>query len=87
MGVGWQGDQDMVVTEPDGSPIHPQVLSRRFKALAAEAKLPPIRLHDVRHSYATAALAAGVRVEVLSNASGTLMWASRCRSTPSAPAR
>ena len=30
------------------------------------AKLPTIRLHDVRHSYATAALAAGVPVKVLS---------------------
>ena len=71
MGQGWQGaEHDLLVTEPDGTPIHPQVLSRRFKALAAGAKLPVIRLHDVRHSYATTSLAIGVRVEVLSKRLG-----------------
>ncbi|HUF98449.1 MAG TPA: tyrosine-type recombinase/integrase, partial [Ilumatobacter sp.] len=66
MGEGWQGGHDRVVTEPDGSPVHPNTLSRRFKALCVAADLPAIRLHDVRHSYATAALAAGVPVKVLS---------------------
>lgn len=66
MGAGWQGGHDLVVTEPDGSPVHPQVLTRRFGAIVKAAKLPAIRLHDVRHSYATAALAAGVPVKVLS---------------------
>jgi integrase len=32
--------------------------------------LPPIRLHDVRHSYATAALRAGVPVKVVSERLG-----------------
>jgi integrase len=30
-----------------------------------KAGLPPIRLHDLRHSYATAALAAGVDLKVM----------------------
>ena len=34
--------------------------------VACAAGLPPIRLHDLRHSYATAPLAAGVPVKVLS---------------------
>lgn len=59
-----------MTTEPDGSDIHPQVSSRRFKAQAKTAGLPIIRLHDVRHSYATAALAAGVPVKVLSQRLG-----------------
>jgi len=42
------------------------VFTRRFKAIAKAADLPPIRLHDARHSYATASLAAGVPVKVLS---------------------
>ena len=45
------------MTEPDGSAIHPQISSRRFTAQAKSTGLPIIRFHDVRHSYATAALA------------------------------
>lgn len=70
MGAGWQGGHDLVATEPDGSAIHPQVFSRRFAAVVKRVGLPPIRLHDVRHSYATAALAAGVPVKVLSKRLG-----------------
>ncbi len=65
MGGGWPA-HDLVVTEGDGRGVHPQVLTRRFKALAVQTGLPAIRLHDLRHSYATAALAAGVPVKVLS---------------------
>ena len=70
MGSGWLNTAGVVVTEPDGSPVHPQVFSRRFKAQAARAGLPAVRLHDTRHSYATAALAAGVPVKVLSQRLG-----------------
>jgi integrase len=38
----------------DGRPPHPDTFTRRLKKLAAEAGLPEIDLHDVRHSYATA---------------------------------
>jgi hypothetical protein len=41
-----------------------------FATLVRTAGLPPIRLHDLRHSYATAALAAGVPVKVLSQRIG-----------------
>lgn len=70
LGAAWLGESDFVMTEPDGSAIHPQVLSRRFKTQAKSAELPIIRFHDVRHSYATAALAAGVPVKVLSQRLG-----------------
>lgn len=65
MGAGWQGGDDLVVTEPDGSSVHPRAMTRRFHAITKAAGLPCIRLHDVRHSYATAALGAGVSVKVL----------------------
>jgi integrase len=39
----------------DGTPPHPDTITRRFKQLAAAAGLPEIDLHDVRHSYAAAA--------------------------------
>lgn len=55
----WQGlaRTGLVWTYGDGSPIHPKTLYERFLRHAAAAGLPRVRLHDVRHSYASAALA------------------------------
>jgi integrase len=55
---------------PDGRTIHPDTITDWFTRLSWEAGLPPIRLHDVRHSYATAALRAGVPVKVVSERLG-----------------
>lgn len=54
----------------DGSPIHPLRFSRRFEQHVRRAGLPGIRLHDLRHSYASAALAAGVPAKVISERLG-----------------
>jgi hypothetical protein len=59
-----------VFTWPDGSPIHPQRFSAWFEQHAHAAGLPKIRLHDVRHSYASAALAAGIPAKVVSERLG-----------------
>jgi hypothetical protein len=59
-----------VFTWPDGRPIHPHRFSKWFEQHARAAGLPKIRLHDVRHSYATAALAAGVPAKVVSERLG-----------------
>jgi integrase len=40
------------------------------RRLGRAAGLPPIRLHDVRHSYATAALAAAIPAKVVSERLG-----------------
>ena len=45
----------LVTVHKDGSPISPRLLSSWFTQHARAANLPRIRLHDVRHSYATAA--------------------------------
>jgi integrase len=63
-------DQDLVFCKEDGSPIHPERLTIMFGRLSDAAGLPHIRLHDLRHSYATAALAAGVPVKVVSDRLG-----------------
>jgi integrase len=55
---------------PDGRSIHPERFSRWFEQHARDAGLPKIRLHDVRHSYASAALAAGVPAKVVSERLG-----------------
>jgi integrase len=70
MGAGWQNADDLVVTLADGSAPNPEAFSNLFQTLAKRAELRPIRLHDLRHSYATAALAAGVPVKVVSQRLG-----------------
>jgi len=46
---------DLVFCREDGTPVRPDSLSRSFAALVRAAGLPRIRLHDVRHTYATIA--------------------------------
>jgi integrase len=70
MGEGWQNDADLVVTLADGTAPNPESFSNLFKKLAKRAGLRPIRLHDLRHSYATAALAGGTPVKVVSQRLG-----------------
>jgi integrase len=70
IGGEWQGDHGLVVTTIDGTAPNPEAFSNLFAKLVRAARLPPIRLHDLRHSYATAALAAGVPVKVLSQRVG-----------------
>ena len=64
MGPAWR-DSELVFTRSDGSPIHPDLITGWFRRLARAAGLPAIRLHDVRHSRATAALAAGIPGKVV----------------------
>lgn len=65
LGVGYE-DQDLVFAREDGAPLWPSTITSRFKDLGVAAKLPPIRLHDVRHSAASLALAAGVDLKTVS---------------------
>ena len=69
VGPRWH-DSGLVFTWPDGRPIHPQRFSTWFEQLTRAAGLTRIRLHDVRHSYATAALAAGIPAKVVSERLG-----------------
>jgi integrase len=69
MGAGWQ-HTGLVVSVADGSAPNPEAFSNLFETLARRAGLPRIRLHDLRHSYATAALASGVPVKVVSQRIG-----------------
>lgn len=51
-GSGWT-DSGRVVTREDGTEVQPEALSRRWRQLVAASGLPPIRLHDGRHTAAT----------------------------------
>jgi integrase len=58
-------DTGYVFTTPDGSPLHPDWLTRRFGHLVKESGLPPVRLHDLRHGAATLAHAAGADLKTV----------------------
>ena len=73
--TAWQ-DNDLIFCREDGSPWPPDSVSRRFKALAAAAGVPVIKLHEGRHSAASLARDAGVdrniRQAQLGHATGTM---------------
>jgi len=64
MGAGFT-DHDLVFCRPDGGPLHPERFSRTFAIEAARAGLPPIRCHDIRHTWARLALSAGEHPKVV----------------------
>jgi site-specific recombinase XerD len=69
----WDGvwvDSGYVFTKENGEPYHPQSVSRSFQGALEAAKLPRIRLHDLRHTHATLALQAGVHAKVISERLG-----------------
>lgn len=68
-GALWQ-NSGLVFCRENGAPLHPQTLTRSFQLLGRDAGLPRIRLHDLRHSYATAALSAGIPAKVVSERLG-----------------
>jgi integrase len=55
---------------PDGRPIHPDTITRRFNRLVDQAGVSRIRLHDVRHTYATLSLDAGIDPKIVSDRIG-----------------
>jgi integrase len=69
LGVGL-GDLDLVFTREDGSPVRPDSVTRQFGELSRCAGLPKIRLHDLRHTYATIALTAGAQAKVVAERLG-----------------
>lgn len=54
----WQ-DNDFVFCNEIGERLSPNTVYHNFKRIAASIGLPEARLHDLRHSYAVAALRAG----------------------------
>jgi integrase len=59
-----------VFTDLRGQPLHPEYLYYAFKKLTKAADLPPIRLHDLRHTAASLALEAGADLKVVSDQLG-----------------
>ena len=60
----WRGSP-CVFTTPIGTPVDPRNDYREFKDLLAQAGLPSVRLHDLRHTAASLLLAQGVPARVV----------------------
>ncbi len=69
-GPAWDTDCKYVFTDELGGRFDPETFSKLFRRYAAQADLPEIRLHDLRHSYATLALKAGIHPKVVSEQLG-----------------
>ena len=60
---------DLCFAHPDGSPLDPPTVTHQFVRIARRAGLK-VRLHDLRHTYASIMLAAGVNIKAISQALG-----------------
>ena len=69
MGRGYR-DGDLVFCHPDGRPYHPERFSREFDRMVERLGCRRITVHDLRHTWATLALKAGVQLKVVSERLG-----------------
>ncbi|MGC9669747.1 site-specific integrase [Planosporangium sp. 12N6] len=56
----------LVFSRPDGRPLRPEYVLRHFRRLTTDARLPRIRVHDLRHAAATIMITSGVPLAVVS---------------------
>lgn len=64
MGPAWH-DLNLVFCRDDGEPLNPERFSRDFDKAVEALGLPRIRLHDLRHTWATLALESGIAPKVV----------------------
>jgi len=60
----------MVLTHENGGMLRPDHVTATFRRPVRGADVPTIRLHDLRHTHASLALAAGVELKVVSDRLG-----------------
>jgi integrase len=63
-------ETDLVFTRIDGQRLNPAYVTRHFSELVAGVGLPPIRLHDLRHTSASLGLMAGESMKEISDRLG-----------------
>lgn len=66
MGTAWADKWNLVFTTQTGLPVLNTTLLRRFYRVLKRAGLPQIRLHDLRHTYATLLLEEGCPLPLVS---------------------
>jgi integrase len=67
---GATSDHDWVFAHADGTPMHPTRFGRVFVRRVEAAGVPVIRLHDLRHTWASLALRAGVNPKIVQERMG-----------------
>ena len=68
-GSDW-ADNDLILERGDGRPQDPDTLTHQFGKFATAAGVTGVRLHDLRHAYATSLLRWGVHPKIVSEALG-----------------
>ena len=61
---------DLVFSNPDGTPLRPNSVTRQFRKLADSIGLNGIRFHDLRHTHATLMLRQGIHPKIVSERLG-----------------
>ena len=69
-GAGYDTSHTKLLRYEDGRRLHADTVTRRFNRLVDLAGLRRIRLHDVRHTYATLSLDSGVHAKIVSDRIG-----------------
>jgi integrase len=70
LGLGKPPADALVFCTPDGAPIVPSWLSYTWRNTVVSLKLPKVSFHALRHTSASALIAAGLNVEVVSRRLG-----------------
>ena len=63
-------EQEFVFTNPDGNPVPKWYMERVFKKACLDAGVGPYRFHDLRHTFNTNMLKAGVKTAVIMKLTG-----------------
>ena len=64
LGAIWN-DDEWVIAKEDGSHVNPNAITKSFKDIRTKLGLPPVRLHDLRHTHASLMLRAGTHLKVV----------------------
>ena len=85
LGEAWQ-DHNLVTTSPLGTPVAPASARKTWHSLRRRLGLATVRLHDLRHTYASLLMAAGVSPRVvqerLGHSSVTMTLGTYSHTTP-----
>ena len=63
-------DTGYVFTNENGEPIHPNRITVLFRREGTALGMPPVRLHDLRHTSASLMLSAGIHPKIVSERLG-----------------